>query len=81
LRPELLQEPGVSKDFGSYILGQPLKLRFKLVADFDIPSHQSIMSNNTYGIKLISGSKRSPTEGLCEVLDNTAVRAYEAELR
>ncbi len=39
LRPELLQEPGVGEDFGSHVLGQFLKLRFKLVADFDVPSH------------------------------------------
>ena len=39
LRPELLQEPCVGKDFGSYVLGQFLKLRFKFVADFDVPSH------------------------------------------
>ena len=39
LRPELLQEPGVGKDFGSYVLGQFLKLRLELVADLDVPCH------------------------------------------
>ena len=44
LRPELLQEPGVGKDFGSHILGQSLKLRFKLIADFDVPADHLIMA-------------------------------------
>jgi len=39
LLPELLQEPGVRKDFGSYVFGQFRKLRFELIADFDVPSH------------------------------------------
>src|SRR5579871_1962123 len=47
LRPELLQEPGMSKDFGPHILGQSIKLRLELVADFDAPSHHS-----NYGIKV-----------------------------
>ena len=38
LWPELLQEPGVGKDFGSHVLGQFLKLRLELVADLDVPS-------------------------------------------
>ena len=53
LRPELLQEPRVGKDFRPYVLRQFFKLRFELVADFDIPSHESIMACNTYGIKIM----------------------------
>jgi hypothetical protein len=34
----------VGKNLDSYVLGQFLKLRFKLVADFDVPSHYSIMA-------------------------------------
>jgi hypothetical protein len=37
LRPELLQEPSMSKDFGPHILGQCIKLCLELVADFDAP--------------------------------------------
>ena len=44
LRPELLQEPSVSKDFGPHILGQSIKLWFKLAADFDVLSHHFIMA-------------------------------------
>ena len=44
LRPELLQEPGVGKNFGSHILVQFCELQCKLVADFDVPSHCSIMA-------------------------------------
>jgi hypothetical protein len=50
----------VGKDFGSHVLGQFGKLRLKLVADFDVPSHQSIMACNTYGVKIIS----NPNPGL-----------------
>lgn len=37
--PELLKEPGVGENFGTHVLGQLIELRFKLVADFDVPSH------------------------------------------
>ena len=53
LRPKLLQEPGVGEDFGSNVLRQFRKLRLELVADFDVPSHESIMAYNTYGLKFI----------------------------
>lgn len=55
LRAELLQEPGVGQDFDSYVFGQLLKFRLELVADFDVPCHHSIMTCNTYGVKIISG--------------------------
>jgi hypothetical protein len=53
---ELLQQPGVDKDFGSYILGQFLKLQFKLIADFRHSIPTVIMAYNTYGLKIISDS-------------------------
>jgi hypothetical protein len=53
LRSKLLQEPGVGEDFGSNVLRQFRKLRFELVADFDGPCHYSIMTYNTYGVKII----------------------------
>jgi len=55
LRPELLQEPSMGKNFGSHILGQFLELRLEHVADLDVPSHYSIMAWNTYGAKIITG--------------------------
>jgi hypothetical protein len=53
LRPELLQQPSVGKDFGPQVLGQFLKLLFELVSDFDILFHQLIMASKTYGVKFI----------------------------
>jgi hypothetical protein len=66
LRPELLQEPGVGKDLGSYVFRQFLKLRFQLVADFDVPSHELIMAFKTYGVKTISDPALCHSiEGFC----------------
>jgi hypothetical protein len=39
LPPELLQEPGVGKNFGLDVVRQFLKLRFELIADCDLPPH------------------------------------------
>ena len=51
----------MGKDFGSHIRWQFLELRFKLVADVDVPSHHLIMAYNTYGLKIIS-DLRSPQD-------------------
>src|SRR5690242_15060580 len=61
LRPKLLQKPGVGKDFGSNVLRQFRKLRLELIADLDIPSHQSIMAYNTYVLKIISNANEPTT--------------------
>jgi hypothetical protein len=45
----------MSKEFDTHVFGQLVKLRFKLFADFDVPSQQSSMVLNTYGVKVISG--------------------------
>ena len=44
----------MGKDFGSHVFGQFLKLRFELAADFDVPTHDPIMTWNTYGYEIIS---------------------------
>jgi hypothetical protein len=51
----LLQEPGVGKDLDPYVLGHLLELGVEFVADFDVPSHGSIMACDTYDFKLMSG--------------------------
>ncbi len=38
-RPELLQEPGVGKDFGLHAVRQFLKISLELVPGFDVPAH------------------------------------------
>lgn len=50
----------MGKDFGSHVLGQLLKLRFELVAEFDLPSHEPIMTCNTYEFKIMSDRSDSP---------------------
>ena len=53
LRPESLEEPGMGKNLGTHGRRQFLELWFKLVTDFNIPSHRLIMTWNTYVVKII----------------------------
>lgn len=71
LRPELLQEPGVGKNLDSQVLGQHPKLRLELVADFDFPSHYSIMTSNTYGVKIILDLAVARGERLYNAVEST----------
>lgn len=60
LRPDLLQEPSMGKDFGLHILRQFLELRLELVPNFDRPCRYSIMTLKTYVIKSILRACPSP---------------------
>ena len=69
LRPELLQEQSMSKDFGPHILGQSIKLWLELVADLDAPFHHFIMAYKSYGLKIISDpSPQNETNGQSRAL-------------
>jgi hypothetical protein len=63
LRPELLQQLGMSKQFVLHVFRQDIKFGLELLMQEDFPCHPCIMSYKTYAVKYIMGIKSNRVAG------------------